>query len=105
MTDRYGTEGAKGDQGPQGLQGATGFQGFQGFQGSIEGASDVQLTSPTGGQWLTYDGTTWVNSTPSYLDYNYELLPTYVDATGASQVLSVGELWMQTDEDIIRVIK
>jgi hypothetical protein len=51
------------------LVGETGPQGFQGPQGftTLDGATDVTITSPSTGQALVYDGTSsqWVNTTAS----------------------------------------
>jgi hypothetical protein len=63
-----GSRGEDGYVGADGAQGYTGSQGEVGYTGSAGAAvlndlTDVVLTSPSDGQVLKYNGTSWVNST------------------------------------------
>ena len=66
-----GATGSQGSQGPQGSQGTTGSQGSQGPQGpvgpagsigtvTLDDLTDVVITTPTTGDFLKYNGTSWV---------------------------------------------
>ena len=64
-TGAQGAQGATGATGAQGAQGATGATGAQGAAGSsdLDGLTDVAITSPSSGQVLKYNGSSWVNDT------------------------------------------
>lgn len=49
---------------------------------ALSGLSDVTLTSPASGQLLSYNGTKWVNTTPSYLTGN-QTITISGDASGS----------------------
>lgn len=51
---------------------------------ALDALSDVTAPTPTNGQVLTWNGSAWVNSTPSAGGTNYGLLNTQINQLGGS---------------------
>ena len=64
---------------------------------SLDGVSDVTLTSPTNGQILSYNGTAWVNSAMPLGGANV----TISDTAPGSPV--AGDLWWESDKGRLKV--
>lgn len=92
-----------------GTKGDRGYRGFQGPTGPVGGLNDspdIVLTSPTGGDILSYDQTSskWINRQPTFDILDFSTVTSFASTGVAYSTLSSGDLYMLDTEDIIRKI-
>lgn len=79
------TVGPQGPQGPAGPAGAT----------TLDGLTDVTITTPTNGQALVYNGSIWVNQTVSTVGTLNDLTDVTITTPAAAQILRYnGSQWV-----------
>ena len=100
-TGERGPTGPQGETGANGQTGATGETGATGVTG-LANCFDVDLSGVTGIQGISFDGSVWVPSETESL-INTNGITGYADQSTALSSTEIGDLYVITGEDALRI--